>query len=154
MKIARRALLAVLAASSVLLPTPAGALVAGGDVLPFAAPDHGSTEGTVLNAPVVDIAASPDGAGYWTVASDGGVFSFGGAFYAGSLGDIPHNQPIVSMAPTPSGRGYWLAAADGGSTATTRAPRSAYAAGSWGLGASPWPSRSTPMTSRPASSSR
>ena len=114
MKNARRALLALLVAGSVLLPTPADALVAGGDVLPFGAPDHGSTEGTVLNAPVVDIAASPDGAGYWTVASDGGVFSFGGAFYAGSLGDIPLNQPIVSMAATPSGRGYWLAAADGG----------------------------------------
>ena len=114
MKNARRALLALLVAGGVLLPTAADALVAGGDVLPFGAPDHGSTEGTILNAPVVDIAASPDGTGYWTVASDGGVFSFGGAFYAGSLGDIPLNQPIVSMAATPSGRGYWLAAADGG----------------------------------------
>ena len=113
MKIARRAVLGALLAI-VLLADPAGALVAGGDVLPFGAPDHGSTQGTVLNAPVVDIAAAPDGSGYWTVASDGGVFSFGGAFYAGSLGNIRLNQPIVSMAATPSGRGYWLAASDGG----------------------------------------
>ena len=115
MKNARRALLGLLAAGSVLLPAPAGALVAGGDVLPFGAtPDHGSTEGTILNAPIVDVASSPDGGGYWQVASDGGVFAWGGAHYAGSLGAIRLNQPIVAIAPTPSGRGYWLAAADGG----------------------------------------
>ena len=40
-----------------------------------------------------------------------------------------------------------------GSTSTMRVVMSAYSAGSCGLGASPWPSRSTPMTSRPASAS-
>ena len=94
--------------------TPADAAVAGGDVLAYGAPDHGSTEGTVLNAPVVDLAAAPDGSGYWEVAADGGVFAFGGAFYAGSLGNIRLNRPIIGMAPTPSGRGYWLVASDGG----------------------------------------
>ncbi|HVM52786.1 MAG TPA: M23 family metallopeptidase [Acidimicrobiales bacterium] len=111
----RRALLALILATSALLGgDPAAAAVAGGDILAYGAPHHGSTAGVALNAPVVDVAASPDGSGYWTVASDGGVFSFGGARYSGSLGAIPLNQPIVAMAPTPSGRGYWLAAADGG----------------------------------------
>ena len=111
--IVRRALLAVAVVLAVST-APADAAVAGGDVLAFGAPDHGSTAGIVLNAPIVDIAASPDGSGYWEVASDGGVFAFGGARFAGSLGDVDLNEPIVAMAPTPTGRGYWLAAADGG----------------------------------------
>ncbi len=51
---------------------------------------------------------------YWLVASDGGIFSFGGAPFYGSTGNIALNRPIVGMAPTPSGAGYWLVASDGG----------------------------------------
>jgi hypothetical protein len=51
--------------------------------------------------------------GYWLVARDGGIFSFGRAFH-GSTGSIRLNQPIVGMAATHDGGGYWLAAADGG----------------------------------------
>jgi hypothetical protein len=104
----------MVAAALVLLPSSADAATAGGGVMAYGAPDHGSTEGVLLNAPIVDVAPSPDGTGYWEVASDGGVFAFGGAHYAGSLGNIKLNQPIVGMTPTPSGRGYWLVAADGG----------------------------------------
>jgi hypothetical protein len=32
------------------------------------------------------MAATPTGGGYWEVASDGGVFGFGNATFAGSLG--------------------------------------------------------------------
>ena len=53
-------------------------------------------------------------AGYWLVASDGGIFPFGSAGGFGSTGGTHLNQPIVGMAPTPSGRGYWLVAGDGG----------------------------------------
>jgi len=53
-------------------------------------------------------------AGYWLVASDGGIFSFGDATFHGSTGAIRLNQPIVAMAPTPTGAGYWLVASDGG----------------------------------------
>jgi hypothetical protein len=59
-------------------------------------------------------AALPDGQGYWLVAADGGVFTFGDAGYFGSTGALHLNQPIVGMAPTPDGQGYWLVAADGG----------------------------------------
>lgn len=110
----RRALFALIVFLVVATATPADAAVAGGDVIAYGASDHGSTEGTVLNAPVVDLAAAPDGSGYWEVAADGGVFAFGGAFYAGSLGNIKLNRPIVGMAPTRTGRGYWLVASDGG----------------------------------------
>ncbi|MGH9078551.1 MAG: hypothetical protein ACRDYE_00445 [Acidimicrobiales bacterium] len=51
---------------------------------------------------------------YWLVASDGGIFSFGGAPFYGSAGSIPLNQPVVGMAATPNSAGYWLVAADGG----------------------------------------
>jgi hypothetical protein len=56
----------------------------------------------------------PATSGYWLVARDGGVFSFGNAAFYGSTGAIPLNQPIVGMARTPSGNGYWMVAADGG----------------------------------------
>ncbi len=52
--------------------------------------------------------------GYRTVASDGGVFSFGQMGYYGSMGGRPLDQPIVGMADTPSSKGYWLVASDGG----------------------------------------
>ncbi len=60
------------------------------------------------------MATTPDGEGYWLVASDGGVFAFGDAAFYGSTGDIQLNQPIVGMAATPDGHGYWLVASDGG----------------------------------------
>jgi hypothetical protein len=52
--------------------------------------------------------------GYWLVASDGGVFSYGDAQFFGSTGPITLNKPIVGMAATPDGQGYWLVASDGG----------------------------------------
>jgi len=67
-----------------------------------------------LNAPVVGVASTPDGLGYWVVASDGGIFTGGDATFEGSAGGIHLNAPIVGMAATPSGHGYWLVASDGG----------------------------------------
>jgi beta-lactamase class A len=58
------------------------------------------------------MAATPDGAGYWLVGSDGGVLSFGDAHLYGSAGS-PRISPIVGMAPTPDGHGYWLVDSDG-----------------------------------------
>jgi hypothetical protein len=68
------------------------------------------------------MAATPDGKGYWLVASDGGIFSYGDAAFYGSTGSIHLNQPIVGMAATPDGKGYWLVAADGGVFAYGDAP--------------------------------
>ena len=67
-----------------------------------------------LAAPVVGVAATPDGLGYWVVAADGGVFAYGDAAFEGSAGGIQLNAPVVGMAATPDGRGYWLVASDGG----------------------------------------
>jgi hypothetical protein len=64
--------------------------------------------------PVVGLTATPDGGGYWLVASDGGIFPFGDAGGYGSTGGMHLNRPVVGMAGTRDGRGYWLVAADGG----------------------------------------
>jgi len=52
--------------------------------------------------------------GYWEVASDGGIFSFGNAPFYGSMGSAVLNEPVVGIAATPDGRGYWEVASDGG----------------------------------------
>ena len=44
------------------------------------------------------MAATPDGGGYWLVASDGGIFSFNAPFH-GSTGNLALNEPVVAMAP-------------------------------------------------------
>ena len=66
------------------------------------------------NLPLVGAAATSDGGGYWEVASDGGIFSFGDAAFHGSMGGRPLNAPIVGMAATSDGGGYWEVASDGG----------------------------------------
>jgi hypothetical protein len=67
-----------------------------------------------LNAPILDSLSTPSGLGYWMVASDGGIFSFGDARFFGSTGSTRLNQPMISVAPDPDGAGYWLVASDGG----------------------------------------
>jgi subtilase family serine protease len=98
------------------LGTPNGSVLAA-DVRSLSSGDgayYGSMGGTHLHAPIVGMASTPDGAGYWLVASDGGVFSFGDARFHGSMGGIQLHAPIVGMAATPDGQGYWLVASDGG----------------------------------------
>ena len=52
--------------------------------------------------------------GYWMVARDGGIFTFGNLPFYGSEGGRTLNKPIVGMARTPDDGGYWLVASDGG----------------------------------------
>ncbi len=56
--------------------------------------------GQHLNAPVVGVAATPDGQGYWEIAADGGVFNFGDARFFGSMGGQHLNAPVVGVAAT------------------------------------------------------
>ncbi len=88
-----------------------GAMTPHGGALSWGSP---ALSGLTLARPIVGMAPTPDGGGYWLVASDGGIFSFGDAGFYGSTGAIPLNKPIVGMAPTPDGGGYWLVASDGG----------------------------------------
>ncbi len=52
--------------------------------------------------------------GYWLVAADGGIFSFGAAGFYGSAAGTVLRRPVTGISPTADRRGYWLAAADGG----------------------------------------
>ena len=53
-----------------------GSVWAFGGAVPYGSISAG------LNQPIVGMAATPDGRGYWLVASDGGVFAVGDAgFY-------------------------------------------------------------------------
>lgn len=77
----------------------------------------GLLEGRQLAATVTGLAASPTGAGYWMVAEDGGMFSFGDAGFFGSIpGVLAPGQvldaPVTDMIP--QGAGYLILATDGG----------------------------------------
>ena len=67
-----------------------------------------------MNAPIVGIAATHDGKGYWLLGQDGGIFSYGNAPLLRLDRRDALNQPVVGIAPTPTGHGYWLVASDGG----------------------------------------
>ena len=90
-------------------PTPAA-----GDGLLLAASSNAVHAFFTASAPVVGMAATADGGGYWLAATDGGVFSFGDAPFHGSMGGQHLNAPIVAIAVTPDGGGYWEVASDGG----------------------------------------
>jgi hypothetical protein len=112
-------------ASSGTLSTPLGtsrfipamlcvvALVVGVSSANLAA--SGSPTGT-RSSPSASLSSisTPAPNGYWQVASDGGVFAYGGARFYGSTGALVLNRPVVGMAATPDGHGYWLVASDGG----------------------------------------
>ena len=67
-----------------------------------------------LNAPIVGMVPSADGGGYFMVASDGGVFAFGDARFAGSCPGIGGcSGAAVAVMPDGSGNGYWVVTATG-----------------------------------------
>jgi hypothetical protein len=98
-----------------------GSVRAYGDAISYG--DQTDVAGiTGINGRPVDMAATPDGKGYWIVDSDGGVFAFGDAAFAGSMGGRPMAADVVGMARNATGSGYWLAGADGGVFAFGGAP--------------------------------
>jgi hypothetical protein len=98
---------------SVVSPNALVALVppgpAGGAVVDVTVSDAGGTSRAVPEDHYAYVLP-----GYWEVASDGGIFTFGHAGFLGSTGGAPLNRPVVGMAPTRDDGGYWLVASDGG----------------------------------------
>ena len=74
-------------------------------------PDHQRKR---VGKPMVGMARTPTGGGYWLTDEGGGIFPFGDARYFGSTAAITLRHPIVGMATTPTGSGYWLADSHGG----------------------------------------
>jgi hypothetical protein len=69
----------------------------------------GSGAPNSLNAPIVGMVPSVSGHGYFMVASDGGVFAFGDAHFAGSCPGIGGCAgKAVAVMPDSTGKGYWL----------------------------------------------
>jgi hypothetical protein len=80
----------------------AGAVVANG-----AAQDHGSYTGGPLSAPIVSMAATPSGSGYWLLGQDGGVFTFN-VPYLGGGNQYENCRCFVAIAADYTGNGYWV----------------------------------------------
>ena len=59
-------------------------------------------------------AAGAEPHGYWLAASDGGVFTFGGAHFYGSAAGPAAARPVTGIAATVDDKGYWLVSASGG----------------------------------------
>jgi lipoprotein-anchoring transpeptidase ErfK/SrfK len=102
------------AVGSVVAAQPAVAAVThDSEVYAFgSASFHGSTASVSLSRPIVAMATTANGQGYWEVASDGGIFSFNAPFY-GALAGWPLRQPVTGMTATPTGHGYWIVTGDG-----------------------------------------
>ena len=68
---------------------------ADGGVFAFRAPYRGSLGSTRLDAPIAGMAGC--GAGYFLVASDGGVFDFSDCPFAGSLAGTASANAVVAL---------------------------------------------------------
>ena len=93
-------------------PTPVVTPSTSG-VTPCSTPST-SPSSVSIPAPIVDMASTPDGGGYWIVDAQGFVEAYGDATNYGSMGGHPLNAPISHIVSTPDGGGYWLVAGDGG----------------------------------------
>ncbi len=83
----------------------------------------GSGRPNSLAAPIVGMVPSSSGNGYFMVASDGGVFAFGDARFAGSCPGIGGCAgAAVAVMPDHSGNGYWLVTSAGAIYAFGDAP--------------------------------
>jgi hypothetical protein len=96
-----------------------------------------------LNAPIVGMVPSTTGHGYFMVATDGGVFAFGDAHFAGSCpGFGGCAGSAVAVVPDATGNGYWVMTSTG----------SVYGFGDATYFGGPGP-QSTPITSAAATPS-
>ncbi len=102
-------------AAAAIVP-PANSVTAHG-----AAPALPAGAGMDLAQPLVGIAATPTGRGYWLAAADGGIFSFGDAPFLGAAAGLRLGGPVVGIAAA-DGRGYWLVTAVGGVSTFGTAP--------------------------------
>jgi len=78
------------------------------------APKLGGVSTQNYNAPIIGIAATNTGRGYWLVTANGDVIAFGDAEFYGSMYLKHLDAPIVGITPTWNDEGYWLVGKDGG----------------------------------------
>jgi hypothetical protein len=86
------------------------------DALALAAPgapaawthERGTPTRSGIAGIAVGIEASPSGAGYWTVSSDGAVVAYGDAVVFGPPPTLLGGESVTGLSSTPTGLGYWL----------------------------------------------
>jgi hypothetical protein len=84
---------------------------------------YGSGLPESLNAPIVGMVPSADDGGYFMVGSDGGVFAFGDARFAGSCPGVGGcSGAAIAVMPDASGGGYWVVTKTGNVYAFGNAP--------------------------------
>jgi len=91
------------------------ALIALGVLVLLPGSDASAFPGSVVEV-------SPNPAGYVLASGDGGVFTFGGSVFGGSMADTKLSAPVVGVGETPDGGGDWLVGRDAGVFATGDAP--------------------------------
>ena len=85
---------------------------------------QGSTGSIHLNQPIDGMAPGPGGGGYWLVAADGGIFTFGSAPFDGSAtADI---NPLLVTQLASTGGAQQVLVVDAPSAASTTATLTAY----------------------------
>ena len=78
------------------------------------APFYGSTGHLHLARPIVGVAGTAPGLGYYEVSPTAACSPMATRGSSARLESIHLNKPIVGLAVTPSGHGYWFVAIDGG----------------------------------------
>ena len=87
--------------------------------------DGRSTDKLRNNKPIVGMAVAAAGAGYWEVASDGGIFSLGDAPFHGSVPELPPpGPPRIALygdsLASEAGQDFAVLAADAGASVRVR----------------------------------
>jgi hypothetical protein len=97
---------------------PGGWCIVGGGgtnlLVSGVSPAAGRDFTAALTSPIVGVAATPDGRGYYLASADGTVRAFGDAVFHGGLVGQHLAAPIVAVAVDPATGGYWLLGGDGG----------------------------------------
>lgn len=74
---------------------------------------HGDLSHVAIDSPILAVAATPSGEGYWLMEASGRMHPFGDAPDLGSPG-LPDAEYGIALAPTSTGQGYWVATQTGG----------------------------------------
>ena len=87
-----------------------------------AIPFNAYTPVGTLVGPVISMASTADGTGYWLATASGAISTHGSATDLGSTAGLTLAAPIVKIVADPKADGYWEVAADGGVFAYGDAP--------------------------------
>ena len=74
---------------------------------------YGDLSHVAIESPILALAGTPSGEGYWMMEASGRMHPFGDAADLGSP-DLPDAEYAIAVVPTPTGKGYWLASQTGG----------------------------------------